>query len=154
MSVPEGGPAERRQAETVRQPSRVDEATGDRIDRGERLIEPRSWWDRTSDELTSWFGNAQAAGRRQLDTAAGDHRGQGPKTYKRADQTILEEVSQLLSDSHDLDASGIVITVHDGEAKLDGQVRIRADKHLAEDIAESVAGVAHVQNNLRVGMGV
>jgi osmotically-inducible protein OsmY len=143
-----------RREDTVRHPSRVDPATGDRIERGERFVEPRSWWDRTSDEVQSWFGDADAARRRQLDEAAGDHAGKGPKTYKRPDQRILEDVSERLAASHDLDASGIVITVDNGEVTLDGTVSIRADKHLAEDIAESARGVTHVQNNLRVGEGV
>jgi hypothetical protein len=33
---------------------------------------------------------------------------------------------------------------------LDGQVARREDKRRAEDLAESVAGVKHLQNNLRV----
>jgi osmotically-inducible protein OsmY len=148
----ERGP-ERRE-DTVRHPSRVDPDTGDRIERGERFVERRSWWDRTSDEVQSWFGDADAARRRQLDEAIGDHAGKGPKTYKRPDQRILEDVSERLAASHDLDASGIVITVNNGEVTLDGTVSIRADKHLAEDIAESARGVTHVQNNLRVGSGV
>jgi hypothetical protein len=34
---------------------------------------------------------------------------------------------------------------------LSGTVRDRNEKRRAEDIAESVQGVSHVQNNLRVG---
>lgn len=36
------------------------------------------------------------------------------------------------------------------EVTLSGEVSSRADKRRAEDIADSVSGVAHVQNNLRV----
>lgn len=148
-----GGHEDRRHAETVRQPTRVDPRTGDRIDTGERLVEQRSWWDRTADEVSSWFGNPEAARRRQLDEATGDHAGKGPKTYRRPDERILEEVSERLAQSHDLDASDIVIHVANGEVQMDGTVRIRADKHLAEDLAEGVRGVTHVQNNLRIGDG-
>jgi len=146
------GPEHR--ADTIRLPSRVDPATGDRIERGERFIERRSWWDRTSDEVQSWFGDAEAARRRQLDEAAGDHAGKGPKTYRQPDQLILEDISERLAASHDLDASGIIITVDAGVVTLEGTVSIRADRHLAEDIAESARGVTQVQNNLRIGAGV
>jgi osmotically-inducible protein OsmY len=43
--------------------------------------------------------------------------------------------------------------VKDGEVILSGLVIDRADKRLAEDIAESVSGVKNVQNNLRIGEG-
>ncbi len=144
----------RRDPEYARARPRVDPDTGDRIDPGERFIEQRSWFDRSRDEVTSWFGNPEAARRRQLDQAAGDHFGKGPKTYKRPDQRILEEVSERLAESHDLDASDIIVTVDNAEVILTGSVRIRADKHLAEDITETVRGITHIQNNLRVGAGV
>jgi osmotically-inducible protein OsmY len=118
-----------------------------------RLREPRSWLSRTTDEVESWFGNREALRRRQWDEAAGDHRGKGPKAYRRADDRILEDVSQRMADDPELDASDIEVTVADGEVTLNGFVRIRADKRLAEDIAESAGGVTHVQNNLRVGSG-
>ena len=50
-----------------------------------------------------------------------------------------------------LDASDIDVTVTDGEVTLTGTVWSREEKRRAEDIAESVPGVRHVQNNLRVG---
>jgi osmotically-inducible protein OsmY len=39
--------------------------------------------------------------------------------------------------------------VKEGEVTLAGKVFDRTDKRLAEDVAESVSGVKHVQNNLR-----
>jgi hypothetical protein len=56
------------------------------------------------------------------DRTDGPHRGRGPRGYKRSD----------------------------GEITLDGTVGSRWEKRHAEDIAEAVSGVAHVQNNLRV----
>jgi osmotically-inducible protein OsmY len=116
-----------------------------------RYAEPRSWWARTSDEVESWFGNREALRRRQWDEAAGDHRGKGPKAYRRPDDRILDEVSDRMSDDPDLDASGIEVVVAECEVTLNGWVPVRADKRLAEDLAASVRGVTNVQNNLRIG---
>jgi osmotically-inducible protein OsmY len=49
-----------------------------------------------------------------------------------------------------LDASAIEVKVEACEVTLDGRVRRREDKRRAEDLAERVYGVAHVQNNLRL----
>jgi hypothetical protein len=78
------------------------------------------------------------------------HRGKGPKGFSRSDERLREEVSETLTDDHDVDASGIEVTVKDGEVTLDGYVDSRAAKRRAEDCAEDVSGVKHVQNNLRV----
>ncbi|MBP8247062.1 MAG: BON domain-containing protein, partial [Phenylobacterium sp.] len=42
------------------------------------------------------------------------------------------------------------VTVQDGEVTLSGTIRDRRAKHHAEAIVEHIAGVQHVQNNLRV----
>lgn len=80
----------------------------------------------------------------------GEHRGRGPKNYSRADDRIVEDVSDRLTDDPMLDASGIEVSVKDGEITLGGTVTERFFKRRAEDIAESVSGVGHVQNNLRI----
>jgi hypothetical protein len=80
----------------------------------------------------------------------GDHRGRGPKGYKRSDARIHEDVNDRLTDDPTVDASGVTVTVADGEVTLDGTVTSRFAKRRAEDCADSVAGVRHVQNNLRV----
>ena len=49
-----------------------------------------------------------------------------------------------------MDASNISVSVSDCEVTLDGTVDNRNAKRKAEDCAESVYGVKHVQNNLRV----
>ena len=78
------------------------------------------------------------------------HRGKGPKNYTRSDDRIKEDVNDRLSDSHQLDASNIEVSVSDGEITLSGTVDSRSAKRRAEDIADSVSGVKHTQNNLRV----
>ena len=82
--------------------------------------------------------------------AEGEHRGRGPKGYKRSDERIHEDVNDRLTDDAALDASGIIVAVAAGEVTLDGTVTSRFAKRRAEDCADSVAGVNHVQNNLRV----
>jgi hypothetical protein len=89
-------------------------------------------------------------GRREWDAAAGEHRGRGPKGYKRSDERIREDVSDRLTDDPLLDASDIELTVAGGEVTLNGTVTSRFAKRRAEDCADAVSGVGHVQNNLRV----
>lgn len=78
------------------------------------------------------------------------HRGRGPKNYQRSDDRIREDVSDRLSDDHDVDASDIDVSVSDREVTLSGEVDSKQAKRHAEDCADSCSGVEHVQNNLRV----
>jgi osmotically-inducible protein OsmY len=105
----------------------------------------RSMWDRAADEVSSWFGDDAAQARRQ-----DDHRGRGPRDYTRSDERILEDVNERLTDDPDLDATDIRVSVSEREVSLDGEVASRLEKRRAEDCAEDVSGVAHVQNNLRI----
>ncbi|MFA5581646.1 MAG: BON domain-containing protein [Paracoccaceae bacterium] len=108
----------------------------------------RGFWDRASDEVASWFGDEDAERRREA-----DHRGKGPQGYKRSDARIVEDVSDRLSDHPLVDATGIEVAVKDGEVTLSGTVDSKHAKRRAEDCADDVSGVTHVQNNLRVQMG-
>jgi osmotically-inducible protein OsmY len=111
----------------------------------------RDFWSQTRDEVSSWFGDDKAAHRRELDDARGSlHRGRGPKGYTRSDDRIREDVNDRLTDDHLLDASDIEAKVSNGEVTLSGHVESRQAKRRAEDIADRIAGVKHVQNNLRV----
>lgn len=112
--------------------------------------EDRGWFDRAADEVASWFGDDEAERRRRMDEYLDNHRGKGPKGYKRSDENIQEEVSQRFTDNSYLDASNIEVSTKNSEITLDGTVDSRYAKRLAEDIAEDVSGVDHVQNNLRV----
>lgn len=78
------------------------------------------------------------------------YRGRGPKNYQRSDDRIREDVCERLTMDHDVDATGIEVTVREAIVTLDGTVSERHAKRIAEDIAESVGGVRDVQNNLRV----
>ena len=117
----------------------------DRYGRGEE----RGWWDRTSDEISSWFGDQEAERRRQVDRQRAQLRGRGPKNYRRSDERIKEDVNDRLGDGY-LDATEIEVAALNGEVTLTGTVQTRSDKRRAEDIAESVSGVSNVENRLRV----
>lgn len=117
-------------------------AQGDyRRDRGN----DRGFFEKAGDEVSSWFGDSDAQRRREV-----DHRGKGPKGYSRSDDRIKEEVSDKLSDDWMIDASDIEVEVSDGEVTLTGKVDSRQTRRRAEDCVEALAGVKHVQNNLRV----
>lgn len=109
--------------------------------------EERGWWDRAADEVSSWFGDDDAERRRRLDAR---HEGRGPKGYRRSDERIREDVSDRLTDDPFIDASEIEIEVSNNEVTLTGTVDSRNARRRAEDLAERVSGVTHVQNNLRV----
>jgi osmotically-inducible protein OsmY len=111
----------------------------------------RGIWDRTRDEVSSWFGDDDAERRRRMDAMReGEHRGRGPRGYSRSDDRIREDVNDRLTDDAYIDASEIEVTVSSGEVTLNGTVNSRYEKRHAEDIADHISGVKHVQNNLRV----
>ncbi|WQO49887.1 BON domain-containing protein (plasmid) [Sinorhizobium medicae] len=123
-----------------------DDDYGHRYRHGGRGIEGRGFLERASDEVSSWFGDEDAERRRMQD----QHRGKGPKGYTRSDTRIQEDVSDRLSDEGMLDASGIAVSVANGEVQLSGLVDSKWAKRRAENCADAVSGVKHVQNNLRV----
>ncbi len=129
-----------------------DRYGSDMFGRGSRdYDEDRGFLDRAGDEVRSWFGDEDAERRRDRDMRqAGQHRGRGPKGYQRSDSRILEDVNDRLTEDPHLDASEIEVSVSNREVTLSGTVNSRFEKRHAEDIAETVSGVTHVQNNLRV----
>jgi osmotically-inducible protein OsmY len=113
--------------------------------------EERGWWDRTRDEVSSWFGDEDAERRRRMDEkVSGYNKGKGPKDYRRSDDRIREDVCDRLADDPFVDASGIDVKVDSSEVVLTGTVERREDKRRAEDLVEGISGVSNVQNNLRV----
>ena len=132
--------------------------------------EERGILEKTTDSLAAWFGDEDAAARRREDTRESDynryqnqrlseqqqqqqqanHRGRGPKNYRRSDERIKEEINDRLTDYPYLDASHVDVEVANGEVVLTGTVESRAAKRMAEDIAENVSGVGHLENRLRV----
>lgn len=111
--------------------------------------EDRGWWDRTTDEVSSWFGDDDAERRRRMDKA-GQFRGRGPKGYTRSDDRIREDINDRLSDDAFIDAENIEVSVNNGEVTLTGTVDDRSSKRRAEDVAEAISGVKNVENRIRV----
>lgn len=124
---------------------------GSDYNRGRDERGDRGWWDKTSDEVSSWFGDEDAERRRERDRqVSGQHKGKGPKGYTRSDDRIKEDINDRLSDDVFIDASEIDVTVSQGEVTLTGTVETRSAKRRAEDIAEEVSGVKNVENRLRL----
>lgn len=81
-----------------------------------------------------------------------ENRGLGPRNYHRSDERIFEDVCDKLTFDDRLDASGIEVHVLDGKVLLQGAVATRAERRVAEVVAETTAGVIDVQNDVRIGM--
>ena len=112
--------------------------------------EPRPLVERAKDEVAAWFGNPEAAARRQRDEAVGDHSGQGPQSDLDEDARIVDEVSRKLTADPAVDASRIAVVAHDGVVVLSGQVLTIAHRLHAEEVAHTAAGVSQVENRLVV----
>lgn len=98
------------------------------------------------------MGNAvgYGPGRQRNAPAGGGFRGKGPKGYQRSDERLTEDINERLTYDDDIDASDVSVNVASGEATLTGTVNSRSEKRRAEDLADDVPGITHVQNNLRV----
>jgi len=113
----------------------------------------RGWWDRTRDEVSSWFGSEGADRRRRIDKLIARHSGKGPKGYQRSENRIMEDVCERLTEDGNVDASDIEVEVHGADVILTGTVHEREEKYRAEDLAESIPGVRNVENRLHVEQG-
>ena len=80
----------------------------------------------------------------------GPHTGQGPRGLEGSDEKIHEEVCDRLTRHGWIDASNIEVSVEDNQVWLRGTVRDRRMKRMAEDTAETVAGVVDVHNRLTI----
>ncbi|HEY8377333.1 MAG TPA: BON domain-containing protein [Nannocystis sp.] len=80
-----------------------------------------------------------------------DHRGRGPRGYRRSDASIHDDLCALLTVHPDIDASDIEVDVRNGVVQLRGTVDSRATKRFVEDLAHGVRGVLDIDNFLRVG---
>lgn len=79
-----------------------------------------------------------------------NHRGMGPKGWKRSDEAIKEEASELLYLSWDVDASQVEVLVEDGVITLRGKMGDRDQKKEAERLIENLMGVTDVRNEITV----
>ena len=79
-----------------------------------------------------------------------DYRGMGPRSYRRSDARIYEDVNERLAADPELDADDITVEVSDGVVTLSGTVQERWMKHRTEDLVDSCRHVQDIQNNIRV----
>lgn len=120
-----------------------------------RQNDPDDWQSRVD-----WHGRGADRGReprgedRGLFERAGDwlqrKLGKAPKGYRRSDERIREELSEVIWRRHDIDASDVEIVVKDAEVTLTGDVNDRRTKRLLEDLAEDVLGVTDVHNQIKI----
>ncbi len=96
----------------------------------------------TLDRDYSQFGNPEI---RQ-----GTHAGKGPKSYRRSDASIQEEVCEEMTLHPELDATHIEVKVSKSIVTLTGTVSSRAMKRLAETCIDHVSGVLDVFNHVQV----
>lgn len=94
-----------------------------------------------------------AFGRGGREEARETFAGRGPKSYKRSDERITEDVNERLTRHPGIDATDIEVRVRNGEVTLSGTVDERRAKRLAEDIVEDISGVTDVKNEIRVSRG-
>lgn len=83
----------------------------------------------------------------------GTFRGFGPRGYVRPAQRIYEDICDRLTENPFIDASDIEVRVTGAEVTLSGTVDSAIALRQAESIAEEVAGVSHVRNDLAVRSG-
>ena len=69
---------------------------------------------------------------------------------RRADERLQDDVTERLAAELRDGATQIQVTATEGEVTLAGTVDSTEDRRRAGDIAEGVAGVVSVLNNLRV----
>lgn len=77
----------------------------------------RGFLDRAADEVMSWWGDEDAARRREQDHRE-DHRGRGPSDYTRTDERIREDANDRLTDDWRIDARKVSVAVEKGEVTL------------------------------------
>jgi hypothetical protein len=112
----------------------------------------RSGWDYEQNRgYGDVYGNRSGAASIMESKDGTNFRGKGPKNYRRSDSSIRDDINDRLTEDHYVDATHIEVEVSDGEVVLKGTVEDRAAKRRAEDIAEAVTGVRHLENRLRLG---
>jgi len=74
----------------------------------------------------------------------------GPKGYVRSDQRIREDLCDRLMVMPEIDSSDVEVSVSQGVVTLAGTIPDRAMKHHLERLADAIAGVIDVNNQLRL----
>jgi osmotically-inducible protein OsmY len=73
-----------------------------------------------------------------------------PRVQRRPDETLAQEIREILTHDPELDARSIEVEVEGGAVTLRGAVVEPDAVLLAEELVESLPGVREVHNRLRV----
>ena len=76
--------------------------------------------------------------------------GGGPRLRRKTDDSLAQEIHEILTSDPELDATDVEVVVEGGAVTLSGEVEHPDAKLLAEELTESVAGVRLVHNRLVV----
>jgi osmotically-inducible protein OsmY len=85
---------------------------------------------------------SEEQGRRQVNS--------GPRARRRSDESLREEIREILTADPELEATDVEVEVEGGAVTLRGAVVDSDARLLAEELVESLAGVREVHNRLRV----
>lgn len=100
--------------------------------------------DMSRDE--NWYRGDRTPGNSQHS----QHRGRGPKGYRRSDDRIKEDVCEALTQHPHVDAHEVEVDVVNAEVTLRGTVEDRRMKREAEACVENCYGVKEVHNQIRL----
>jgi osmotically-inducible protein OsmY len=95
-----------------------------------------------------WGDERRAVDRREDQGASG--RRLQPERRRRPDESLAQEIREILTTDPELDATGVEVEVEGGAVTIAGEVADPDARLLAEELVESVAGVREVHNRLRV----
>jgi hypothetical protein len=101
-------------------------------------------------EWNRGMGGNWYQGRWEGNRMQGPYAGMGPRSFKRPDDRIEEDINEQLTRHPMIDATDIEVKVQDGEVTLHGHVDSREAKRTAEAVAESVFGVKDVSNQIKI----
>jgi hypothetical protein len=74
----------------------------------------------------------------------------GQRARRRPDETLAQEIREVLANDPELDATDVEIEVEGGAVTLSGVVDESDAKLLAEELIETLPGVREVHNRIRV----
>jgi hypothetical protein len=98
---------------------------------------------RPSERIDEWA-------RGSAERPSGGYAGRGPRSYRRSDERIREDVCERLTRDDDVDAADVDVEVRGGEVVLEGTVDTHEMRRRAEQIARECSGVREVRNELQV----
>jgi len=107
-------------------------------------------WNARGDYRSGSQDQSWGRGSNDQQSRLNEQKNRWPKSFKRNDERLKDDIHEELIRHGRIDASDIEVQVKEGEVTLTGQVTSRHDKRIAEELAEKVLGVHDVQNQLKV----